>query len=359
MPSSTSMATRLLHSLALKSRLDAGQDAEVSTETPFYSILRAAISNRVKSQDRLVILESDRIDINDKAVIVDNQTIGQLMDDGTGQNGLTLILNNAATPDRVQALIRALAYENTATSGVVTDARKISITLEDAGGTPTSVEVDVRFTATNTAPQVVVRDTTPTRGADTSLLSPFANVWIRDTDSPSVTVTVKFDPAAGKLVLGSRSLGSYDPMTGTYTVTDHPELVSDDLKTLQFDPVDRNGPIGTVATTSFTIRVSDGNNSDEDNVTVEAEIANRAPSQPQLSNSKVQELAADGTAIGTLAATDPNQGDTVSYALIGASDAFRTQRQQARSGERRRARLRAGAVPHLHHPRHRRSWLVE
>ena len=112
-------------------------------------------------------------------------------------------------------------------------------------------------------------------------------------------------------------------MTGTYTVTDHPELVSDDLKTLQFDPVDRNGPIGTVATTSFTIRVSDGNNSDEDNVTVEAEIANRAPSQPQLSNSKVQELAADGTAIGTVAAADPNQGDTVSYSLVGASDAFR------------------------------------
>ena len=136
-----------------------------------------------------------------------------------------------------------------------------------------------------------------------------------------MTVTVKFDPAAGKLVLGSRSLGSYDPMTGTYTVTDHPELVSDDLKTLQFDPVDRNGPIGTVATTSFTIRVSDGNNSDEDNVTVEAEIANRAPSQPQLSNSKVQELAADGTAIGTVSGSDPNQGDAVTYSLVGAEDA--------------------------------------
>ena len=205
MPSSTSMATRLLHSLALKSDSMQSRMRRCPRKHHSILILRAAISNRVKSQDRLVILESDRIDINDKAVIVDNQTIGQLMDDGTGQNGLTLILNNAATPDRVQALIRARLREHGHQRCRYRCAQNLNYSGGRLGGTPTSVEVDVRFTATNTAPQVVVRDTTPTRGADTSLLSPFANVWIRDTDSPLVTVTVNSipQPASSSSVHGA------------------------------------------------------------------------------------------------------------------------------------------------------------
>jgi Ca2+-binding RTX toxin-like protein len=69
------------------------------------------------------------------------------------------------------------------------------------------------------------------------------------------------------------------------------------------------------------IRVSDGNADDNDTVTVVSVTANRSPSQPLLSGSTVKELAADGTAIGTVSGSDPNQGDSISYSLVGAEDA--------------------------------------
>jgi Ca2+-binding RTX toxin-like protein len=176
----------------------------------------------------------------------------------------------------------------------------------------------------NAQPSITNRGPVPT-GADTALLSPFANLRVSD-DDDLLTVVVTFDAAKGQLVLGAKNFGTYDAAAGRYTITAHQDDITDDLRALQFNPTDRSDSIGSVHTTVFTLTVTDPSNpAVTADVTVNAVTANRAPASPvlTLSASSVAELSATGTLVGTLAATDPNQGDTVSYALIGASDAFR------------------------------------
>lgn len=74
----------------------------------------------------------------------------------------------------------------------------------------------------------------------------------------------------------------------------------------------------------MTIRIEDsGQHVTQATVTVEPGQAppppNEAPRDIGLSGNAVNELAANGTVIGTLSAVDPNAGDAFSYALIGNS----------------------------------------
>jgi hypothetical protein len=246
---------------------------------------------------------------------------------------LTIFLSSQATPERVQELLRTISYKNIADSEAIPGQRSVNITLDDVGGSQTSaiVYVNVYDEDDHFLPSVVLRNTAPVKGADTSVLSPFARVVIDDNDSLEVTMTVSFAAANGRLILGDKNDGTYDPVNGTYTVTGHPYNITQDLQSLQFDPRDRSDPIGRAETTAFTISVTDdtGLSAVPKTVTVEAVTANRAPAKPLLSGSTVvQELSKDGTAVGTVSGADPNQDDALTYSLVGAEDApFRLETQ--------------------------------
>ena len=139
-----------------------------------------------------------------------------------------------------------------------------------------------------------------------------------DPDGDRLTVTVSFDKAKGTLI--PQAGGSYDAGTGIYTVEGSASYVERALNALQFDPRDRTGPVGDPEETTFTVRVRDGDLSAEALVRVNSTIADRPPSQPTLSNDKIDELVADGTRVGTLSAQDAN-GQAIVYSLVGAGDA--------------------------------------
>jgi Ca2+-binding RTX toxin-like protein len=305
-------------------RLDKGMNAEIPVAPPSYSHLVVSISNRIAGQDRLMISETARVQVVNGEVIVDGVRIGTVEHDGTGAEGLEISLTDDATPGRVQELVRALSYKNVVDGAAVTGLRSISITLTDAGGSEAAVTTSVNVVnqGDSAPPSVVLRSTDPVTGADTALLSPFADVRIRDADS-DVTVTIKFAADHGRLILPAGKFGTYDPVAGTYTVTGDPLDITDYIRTIQFDPRDRNDPVGTVEATEFEISVTDdGVRSDAKTVTVKAATANLIPGKPKLSGDHfIKEMIADNTSVGTVNATDQNPGDSVTYSLVGAEDA--------------------------------------
>ncbi|WP_112663351.1 hypothetical protein [Microvirga flavescens] len=306
-------------------RLDLDGDAIVTEDTGRFTSLTVKIGNRVAAQDRLSFAQGAGVSVSNGTISVDNVAIGTLVADGTGADGLKVSFFDTATSEAVEKLIRALTYVNVASATPVTRTRDVSITLVDGGGAENTVTtlVDVATpgggTGGNSAPVVDVPGTIP-RGADNGLISPFADVRIND-DGTRVTVTIILDPAKGTLVLSATNRGHYMPQTGTYTVIGHPDDVTAAIRELQFNPKDRAGPVGALETTIFTIRAEDdGGLVSEANVTVESVTADRAPSQPTLSNARVKELASDDEVVGLINATDDN-GQDITYSLIGAESA--------------------------------------
>ncbi|ANY78424.1 hypothetical protein BB934_09445 [Microvirga ossetica] len=309
-------------------RLDFAGNATVTEDTERFSSLSVKITNRVVGEDRLLIVATGGITLDGTTVRVDGTAIGTIVENGGGAEGLKIDFLASATADQVRTLIWAPTYQNTLSSDPDMRDRKVEVTLTDGIGATATAQVTVDIVplgqGENAQPSITNRGPAPT-GADTALLSPFANLRVSD-DDDFLTVVVTFDAAKGRLVLGAKNFGTYDAAAGRYTITAHKDDITDDLRALQFNPTDRSDAIGTVHTTVFTLTATDPSNpAVTAEVTVNAVTANRAPASPvlTLSASSVAELSATGTLVGTLAATDPNQGDTVSYALIGASDAFR------------------------------------
>ncbi|MBJ6127055.1 cadherin repeat domain-containing protein [Microvirga splendida] len=303
--------------------LDTGAAAGVTDDLDRFRSLEVQITNRVAGEDRLMLIEQDGVTIAGNQVSVNGTLAGTLQRDGSGAAGLLIAFSADATEAMVSSIVRALAYVNTASGSFVVKQRNIAVTLTDAGGAQSThdVQVDIALPTgglENKAPTV---DGTPTgvvQVADTGLISPFASMVLHDPDGDRLTVTVSFDKEKGRLI--PQAGVSYDPDTGIYTIEGSAPYVTQVLKTLQFDPRDRNGPVGQGEETTFTVTVRDEGPGISTQVRVNAVIADRPPSQPTLSNNSVDELAKDGTPIGTLAAQDSN-GQAVTYSLVGAGDA--------------------------------------
>jgi hypothetical protein len=71
---------------------------------------------------------------------------------------------------------------------------------------------------------------------------------------------------------------------------------------------------------TFTVRVSDDGPvilADEEEITVTDEADNQPPTDIALGNARVAENSPTGSAVGSLTATDPDAGDSFSFALVG------------------------------------------
>lgn len=304
-------------------RLDTGAVAGVTDDLDRFRSLEVQITNRVAGEDRLGLIEEDGVTIAEDQVFVYGTLAGTLERDGSGTGGLLITFSADATEAMVSTLVRALAYMNMATDSFVAKQRNIAVTLTDAGGAQSSydVQVDIALPTGGLGNRAPTIDGTPTgvvQVADTGLISPFASMVLHDPNGDRLTVTVSFDKEKGRLI--PQAGVSYDPDTGIYTIEGSAPYVTQVLKTLQFDPKDRSGPVGQTEETTFTVTVKDGGPGTSAEVKVNAVIADRPPSQPTLSDDKIDELAKDGTPVGTLAAQDSN-GQAVTYSLVGAGDA--------------------------------------
>jgi len=94
---------------------------------------------------------------------------------------------------------------------------------------------------------------------DDGAVLPFANVTFWDPDSDTVTVTIALDDA-DEGFFENYEIGTYDELTGIYTVTGSIEDVQNAVRNLQFHAANRpDDPLGSLVTTNFTITISDGN----------------------------------------------------------------------------------------------------
>ncbi|KFG67680.1 hypothetical protein [Microvirga sp. BSC39] len=304
-------------------RLDTGAVASVTDDLGRFRSLEVQITNRVAGEDRLTLIEQDGVTIAGSQVLVNGTLAGTLQRDGSGAGGLLIAFSAGATEAMVSSIVRALSYMNTASDSFVAKQRNIAVTLTDAGGAQSThdVQVDIALPTGGVGNRAPTIDGTPTdtvRVADTGLISPFASMVLHDPDGDRLTVTVSFDKEKGRLI--PQAGVSYDPQADVYMIEGSAPYVTQVLKSLQFDPRARSGPVGQGEETAFTVIVADAGPSTSTVVRVNAVIADRPPSQPTLSNDKVDELAKDGTTIGTLAAQDGN-GQAVTYSLVGIGDA--------------------------------------
>ncbi|WP_201859084.1 hypothetical protein [Microvirga soli] len=304
-------------------RLDTDAAAVVTEDLGRFRSLAVKITNRVVGEDRIGLVETDGVTLVGTQVRVNGTLAGTLERDGSGQNGLLINFEAAATSAMVTTIVRALAYVNTASGSFVAKQRDIMVTLTDAGGAQSThgVQVDIALPTGGVENKAPVIDGAPAgvqQMADTGILSPFAGMVVDDRDTSSLSVTVAFDKTKGMLI--PLAGGTYDPGTGLYTITGSAPYVTRALNALQFDPRDRSGPVGAGEETTFTVTVTDGAQPVQSVVKVNAVIADRPPSQPTLSNDRIDELALDGTPVGTLSAQDGN-GQAVAYSLVGAGNA--------------------------------------
>jgi len=92
---------------------------------------------------------------------------------------------------------------------------------------------------------------------DVGTLTPFNNVTINDPNAgqtDTLTVTLS-NPANG--LLGNLGGGTYDPITGVYTVAGSASAVTSALDGLIFTPTYHQSATGSTVTTTLTISVTD------------------------------------------------------------------------------------------------------
>ena len=190
----------------------------------------------------------------------------------------------------------------TAEDGNWNGSDSFTIRVTDANGGTTDVTVPVSVTATDDAAVVTSPDHVDiTVGQDGS---GHGGMTATDPDGDTLTYGI-VDPNTGKLVSSLETTYgtvTIDQSTGQYTFTPN-----DNAKTLDD---------GDVGHDSFQVAVTDGHTvSTPQNVDVTVDGANDAPVVGNYTLGLTTDE--DGKASGTIAATDVDAHDTVSYTLVG------------------------------------------
>jgi hypothetical protein len=155
------------------------------------------------------------------------------------------------------------------------------------------------------------------------------------TDQETITITVTnvnrapvLDPVGGKSVDENTNLAftltATDPDgdTLTYSSTTLPDGATLDPATGAFSWTPGYNQSGSYPITFTVTDNGTPNLTDEETVTITVNNVNRVPTDIDLSGSTVYENQPVGTPVGTLSTTDPDAGDTFTYALVagGGSD---------------------------------------
>ncbi len=174
-----------------------------------------------------------------------------------------------------------------------TPSRAVTITVTDAAGLTDTATVTVGVTDANEAPIAADQSFSVSEGAS---------------NGDAVGTVAASDPDVGDTVTyaitGGNADGSFaiDPTTGAVTVADA-SLLDHETTPSRAVTVTVTDAAGLTDTATITVGVTD---------------ANEAPIAADQSFS-VSEGASNGDAVGTVAASDPDVGDTVTYAITGGN----------------------------------------
>lgn len=274
----------LIENNAAPTRIDWGGDAEVNSTFGILSIM-VGVWQADTSHDRLGIILGNGISasngLNVGSEITIDKVTGVITANST-QHSFGITFKNstggmaAVSPIIAQKFIRALTYQNT--SGPLQDdfQRKISISLLNDGTATSGNDVHHSFvtfmkwipeihggsTGGLNLPPEITGDIGPKTIADGG--RPFSGVSITDPNNDKLTVSVKIsDPSKGGFLASSLSGGTYDPLTGIYTVTGTPAQVQDAIRKLVFTQGSGLDSAGSsTAAVSFEIFVTDRLSSD-------------------------------------------------------------------------------------------------
>ncbi|WP_281024346.1 hypothetical protein [Microvirga calopogonii] len=289
-------------------------DEETDLATPFSDVM---------------IGDTNAGDIVTVTITLDSPDKGVLVPANGGnyneETGIFTFIGSAAD---AQAAVQALQYNpairSDAENGSI-ETSHFTIVVTDAGGLSTAPNTNISVDSVhgrihqNQTPVIGGVDTPVAETiADTDLASPFRNVTIAD-DSAEVTVTITMD-LASKGGFTNVGPGNYDRIAGTYTVKGTVAEVQAAIQALQFNPTDRVAPVGSPQTTHFTISIVDDEGvagQSVGNIAITSLATNIAPAAPQLTGGSISDMAATGSQVGTLSASDPN-GDTLTYTFSQA-----------------------------------------
>ncbi|HEX5065660.1 MAG TPA: cadherin domain-containing protein, partial [Myxococcota bacterium] len=263
--------------------------------------LTVSISANATAADRLAIRNQGagigNVSVSGSTILYDfgsgPTAIGSYTGGGNGTTPLTVTFNASATLTAVQAVVRNVTFSNVS-DGPSTLARTVSLTLADGeGGTSTAVTKTVTVIALPDPP--VLGDASFTLAENTAA-------------GTVVTTLAATDPDAGETftyaILGGNTGGAFalDATTGALTVAVPAAL--------NFE---------TTPTFTLTVRVTDsGGLTDNATITVNLTNVNEAPVLNDATFALAENSAA-GTAVATLAATDPDAGSTFTYAILGGN----------------------------------------
>ena len=171
----------------------------------------------------------------------------------------------------------------------------IGVMVTDAGGLSATRNFNIQVANVNEAPSVLgLSNAAVAEGAADGTV--VGSVAASDPDAGDSLTYSLTDDADGRFAI--------DASTGEITVVDGARL---DFETL--------------AEHNIGVRVTDaGGLSATQNFNIEVTDANEAPSLLGLSNASVIEDAADGTVVGSVAASDPDAGDSLTYSLTDDAD---------------------------------------
>jgi len=301
----TGSATKANYQTALQSitYTNSSDDPDTSTRTISFTINDGARDSTIGTRDITVAAKNDTPVADDTALNVaedaaNGAVVGTVTatdpDAGdtrtysiTAGNGDGIFAINSATGEITVTDNSNLNYES-ATS------YSLTVQVEDAGGLTDTAAVTVNITDVNEVP---VADDPALTVAENS-----ANGTVVGT----VTTT---DPDAGDTQTYSITTGNGDGIfainsaTGEITVTDNSNL--------DYESATSYG---------LTVKVEDsGGLTDTAAVTVNVTGVNEDPTVNSASFS-IDEHSADGSAVGTLTASDPDAGDSLSYSIIAGND---------------------------------------
>ncbi|WP_170116023.1 Ig-like domain-containing protein [Brenneria roseae] len=252
--------------------LDAGSNATVTDTADFGvgSELRVSISVNRSSGDVLEIVNqgtgAGQIGIADSAISYAGTVIGSYTG-GNGGSDLVVTFNANATPAAVQALVRALSYQNTNAADPSPLTRTVSVTLNDGDGATTAATVSVSVVAVNDAPVVVATGNSPTYTENGSAVDLFSGVSVSTVESGqtvtqfTLTVSNLTDGSSEILMVDGTSLILTNGNSGTTAANgmDYSISVIDGTATVTLS---KSGGVSTSAAASMIDGMAYQNSSD-------------------------------------------------------------------------------------------------
>lgn len=176
--------------------LDASSNATVtdgdSADFNSGNVTVAIVTNRASGEDLLAVRHdgngAGQIGVSGNTISYGGTTIGTSAG-GSGTNDLVISLNASSSPASVQALLRALTYQNSNSTDPSTSSRTVRVTVNDGdGGTSTNADITVSVTGVNDAPTLAANGGAPTFTENGSGVDLFGGVSVGTAESGQTIV---------------------------------------------------------------------------------------------------------------------------------------------------------------------------